>query len=639
MLASSAPARAQDVRGGFLSLASASVSDLEMDRRFGYPAISLEDFRRLGFTDVEARAGVVTAMVEGASLEFYIGSPFFRFRRTVLQLPNPPYQADGTYWVPASLVTGQATSRGQPVGSGATAAASAVSGSGGESGRTTDVAASPAPSGPPRPLRVAIDPGHGGRDPGTTGRRGTREKNVVLAIAKLVHAELSAMSGVEPMLTRDRDVLIPLKKRSQLAVAQEADLFLSIHANASRSRKAQGFETFFLGEARTELSRELAIRENSAVQYEEEGEGIRPEDVQFILAQLNLTSNQRESGTFGGYVQNSLRGTLRTPDRGVKQNGLWVLVGATGSMPSILVEVGFLSNDQEEKFLRSKAGQQSVADAIVDAIAAYRDDYRATDILSPIRHRAEVISSRQVATDTCWLELDSPEIADRAEWGQFVMIGFGLDHLAPPFLPRPFSVGWRAEDGRIGLLVRAFGAGSRRLAELRAREHVLLLGPLGRPFRLETGSRVACVAGGVGLAPFLFLAGDARRQGFDVDLLYGELTADKVFDTRLIEELTGGPPIVWTEDGSVGRRGRVTEGLSVEGPVTVLACGPTPMLRALAGRAAREGFDLQVSVEEHMGCGVGTCQGCVVQGADGRWRKACTQGPVFYASELTWSPS
>jgi N-acetylmuramoyl-L-alanine amidase len=346
-----------------------------MDRRFGYPAISLEDFRRLGFTEVEARAGVVTAMVEGASLELYVGTPFFRFRRTVHQLPNPPYQADGTYYVPASLVTGQATSRGQPVGSGATAAATAVSGSGGEAGRTGDVTASPAPSGPPRPLRVAIDPGHGGRDPGTTGRRGTREKNVVLAIAKLVHAKLSAMSGVEPMLTRDRDVLIPLKKRSQLAVAQEADLFLSIHANASRSRKAQGYETFFLGEARTELSRELAMRENSAVQYEEEGEGMRPEDVQFILAQLNLTSNQRESGTFGGYVQNSLRETLRTPDRGVKQNGLWVLVGATGSMPSILVEVGFLSNDQEEKFLRSKAGQQSVADAIVDAIAAYRDDY------------------------------------------------------------------------------------------------------------------------------------------------------------------------------------------------------------------------------------------------------------------------
>ena len=184
----------------------------------------------------------------------------------------------------------------------------------------------------------------------------------------------------------------------------------------------------------------------------------------------------------------------------------------------------------------------------------------ASDILSPIRHRAAVISNRQAATDTWWLELDSPEIAGRAEWGQFVMIGFGLDHLAPPFLPRPFSVGWRAEDGRIGLLVRAFGAGSRRLAELRAGERVLLLGPLGRPYRLEPGVRVACVAGGVGLAPFLFLAGDARRQGFDVDLLYGELTADKVFDIGLIEELTGEPPIVWTEDGSLGSRGRVTDG-------------------------------------------------------------------------------
>ncbi len=220
-----------------------------------------------------------------------------------------------------------------------------------------------------------LDPGHGGRDPGTTGRRGTREKDVVLAIAKIVHAQLTAIGGVEPILTRDRDVLIPLEKRSQLAVAQEADLFVSIHANASRSRSAQGFETYFLGEARTEESREVAMRENSAVQYEGGGEGPRPEDVQFILAQLNLASFQRESSRIGGYVQNSLRDELRTPDRGVKQNVFWVLVGSTGSMPSILVEIGFLSNEQEEKLLRSGAGQQRVAQAIVNAITAYRDDY------------------------------------------------------------------------------------------------------------------------------------------------------------------------------------------------------------------------------------------------------------------------
>ena len=110
-------------------------------------------------------------------------------------------------------------------------------------------------------------------------------------------------------------------------------------------------------------------------------------------------------------------------------------------------------------------------------------------------------------------------------------------------------------------------------------------------------------------------------------------------EPELVEELTGGPPLIWTEDGSLGRRGRVTEGVRAEESTMLLACGPTPMLRALAERAARDRLDLQVSVEEHMGCGVGTCQGCVVSGADGRWRKACTEGPVFDAEELSWEPS
>ncbi len=250
---------------------------------------------------------------------------------------------------------------------------------------------------------------------------------------------------------------------------------------------------------------------------------------------------------------------------------------------------------------------------------------------------------RRVAEATWWLELESPGIARRAEWGQFVMIGFGVDHLDPPFLPRPFSVGWRSEEGRVGLLVRVFGAGSRRLASLRVGDRALLLGPLGRPFHLAPGQPVICVAGGVGLAPFLFLAGEARRDGYDVRLLYGEGSADRVFDPALIERLTGEAPVVWTEDGSLGHPGRVTDGVDgagdpavLVGDPTVLACGPAAMLRALAERSAREGFRLQVSVEEHMGCGVGTCQGCVVPGADGRWRKACTEGPVFDARELAW---
>ena len=239
-----------------------------------------------------------------------------------------------------------------------------------------------------------------------------------------------------------------------------------------------------------------------------------------------------------------------------------------------------------------------------------------------------------MARDTWWLELHSPEISDAARWGQFVMIGFGLEHLEPPFLPRPFSIGWRVE-GRIGLLVRTFGAGSRALASLRAGDRALLLGPLGRPFRLQPGQPVVCVAGGVGLAPFLFLTGEAMRDGFDVELHYGERTADRVFDPEMIENLTGAAPVIWTEDGGLGRHGRVTDAELPAGSV-VLGCGPTPMLRALVARAAAEGCDLQVSVEEHMACGVGTCQGCVVRGADGRWKKACTEGPVFDAEELAW---
>jgi dihydroorotate dehydrogenase electron transfer subunit len=191
-------------------------------------------------------------------------------------------------------------------------------------------------------------------------------------------------------------------------------------------------------------------------------------------------------------------------------------------------------------------------------------------------------------------------------------------------------------DGRLGLLVREFGAGTRRLGGLRPGDRALLLGPLGRPFRVDPGRPVVCVAGGVGLAPFLFLAPEARALGSPVRLLYGERTTDRVFDPGLIRELTGVDPELFTEDGGAGRRGLVLDGIADHEESLLLACGPTPMLAALERLVRARGLDLQVSVEEHMGCGVGTCQGCVVRGADGTWVKACTDGPVFDARELAW---
>lgn len=244
---------------------------------------------------------------------------------------------------------------------------------------------------------------------------------------------------------------------------------------------------------------------------------------------------------------------------------------------------------------------------------------------------------RLVAEETWWMELDSPDIAGASEPGQFVMIGFGCGNTGAPLLPRPFSVAWRSDAGRIGLLVREFGSGTARLARLHLGEEVLLLGPLGRPFQFGPDRPVICVAGGVGLAPFLFLVGEARRAGTDVSLLYGERDASRVFDPTLIESLCGTPAEIWTEDGGAGNTGRVLEGLAPAAGATVLGCGPTAMLHALVEFTRRHDMPLQVSVEEHMGCGVGTCQGCVVRAADGSWRKSCIEGPVFNAADLDWA--
>ncbi|MCL7937038.1 MAG: dihydroorotate dehydrogenase electron transfer subunit [marine benthic group bacterium] len=255
---------------------------------------------------------------------------------------------------------------------------------------------------------------------------------------------------------------------------------------------------------------------------------------------------------------------------------------------------------------------------------------------APIRDWAEVREIRRAADETWWVELDSPAIAGRARPGQFVMVGLGVEQVAAPFLPRPFSVGLAGPDRTVGLLLREFGAGTRRLARLRDGDRVLLLGPLGQAFSVSSDRPVVCIAGGVGLAPFLFLAAEQRKLGRQVRLLYGERTADRVFSSELIEELTGVAPIIYTEDGSAGHQGLVLAGIRPEEEPALLACGPTPMLQAVARLAIEHGLPLQVSVEEHMGCGIGTCQGCVVRSASGEWIKSCTEGPVFDARELSW---
>ena len=238
-----------------------------------------------------------------------------------------------------------------------------------------------------------------------------------------------------------------------------------------------------------------------------------------------------------------------------------------------------------------------------------------------------------------------PETARDARPGQFVMIKAGVS--AEPPLRRPFSI-LSADAARetFTLFVKAIGQGSRALSAMVPGEDAQCLGPLGRPFTTPPAGTEAClVAGGYGVAPFRFLGEELRRTGGRGRLFYGGRTAA---DLRLLDRLAGlGLTVVAaTEDGTLGERGLVTAPLEAHldasrGPVRLYACGPDAMMRAVARIAAARSLEAEVSLDPWMGCGMGTCLGCVVrvQGpAEARWRYrcACTEGPVFDAATVVW---
>jgi dihydroorotate dehydrogenase electron transfer subunit len=195
-------------------------------------------------------------------------------------------------------------------------------------------------------------------------------------------------------------------------------------------------------------------------------------------------------------------------------------------------------------------------------------------------------------------------------------------------------------------LLKAVGAGSRSLADLWPGETAGCLGPLGRPFTAPSDARDALlVAGGYGIAPFLLFCEELRRAGLRSRVFYGGRTSRDLQIRESFEE-RGIPLVAATEDGSLGFHGRVTEALCAyldEGAthVAVYACGPTAMLHAASRVATTRDLPMQVSLDPWMGCGVGTCLGCVVriqhaEEARPHFRCACTEGPVFEGSCVVW---
>jgi N-acetylmuramoyl-L-alanine amidase len=215
--------------------------------------------------------------------------------------------------------------------------------------------------------RIVIDAGHGGHDPGAQGNNIT-ESELTLDVAQRLQKLLAKQPGVEVVMTRDSDVFIPLEERTAIANREGADLFLSIHANASRNRSAHGIETYFLNFATNPEAEAVAARENA-------GSGQSMHSLPDIVKAIALNNKIDESRDFAATVQKSMVRHLRTRnkslrDLGVKQAPFVVLIGA--GMPSVLAEISFVTNKQEGTLLKTGAYRQQIAQALFDAVVSYQ---------------------------------------------------------------------------------------------------------------------------------------------------------------------------------------------------------------------------------------------------------------------------
>ena len=228
----------------------------------------------------------------------------------------------------------------------------------------------PQPNGPRRDLVIAIDPGHGGHDPGALGRSGTREKDVVLAVGRRLRQALNATPGFRAVLTRERDVYLDLRERMERARAAQADLFISLHADAFPDARARGSSVYALSlnGASSEAARWLAERENAAL-VGGVSLGDKDETLASVLLDLSQSATIESSLDVGSEVLDELGGVNRIHKHSVQQAAFVVL--KSPDIPSILVEAAFISNPQEERKLRSGAHQQQLAEAIRDGVVDY----------------------------------------------------------------------------------------------------------------------------------------------------------------------------------------------------------------------------------------------------------------------------
>ena len=221
---------------------------------------------------------------------------------------------------------------------------------------------------------VVLDAGHGGHDEGATGPSGLHEKDLVLDVTRKLARRLE-LRGIKVILTRQKDRFLSLEERTAVANDARADLFVSVHANASRSRKPRGIETYFASlDASDDAARETAERENMAFGAEAESFG-KDDPLAAILGDLIATQHLQESSEFAKLAQKELSVLSRSRSRGVKQAPFVVLMGV--QMPASLVEIGFLTNPDEEKGLKKAGRRDAIAAALADAVSDFGRRYDA----------------------------------------------------------------------------------------------------------------------------------------------------------------------------------------------------------------------------------------------------------------------
>ncbi|MBL7950781.1 MAG: N-acetylmuramoyl-L-alanine amidase [Flavobacteriales bacterium] len=243
---------------------------------------------------------------------------------------------------------------------------------------------------PNRIRTVVLDAGHGGKDPGNlgTGRYKTTEKHISLNVAKLIGKYINeTYPDVKVIYTREDDTFIELKERCNIANKAKADVFISIHCNANDSKDPHGCETYVMGLHKTEANMRVAQKENSAILLEDGHElkydGYDPKDPESIIA-LSLRQNTHldHSLLLSALIQKQFKERVGRPDRGVKQAGFLVI--SYNTMPSVLVELGFLTNANEEDYLQKAEGQDYMASAIYRAFKEYKATVEGTGSAAPV---------------------------------------------------------------------------------------------------------------------------------------------------------------------------------------------------------------------------------------------------------------